>query len=182
MSSSSRSHDAYDLKTSLEVFLFCYSCYMQSKTSAILKDQLIHPLKYLDRNEYSSLRKKKIIQALAIMGTGITILIVAPILYAHGQLPDGHRPRNNGSGLIFLAFGLPLLGFYLLMTITRRIESECRAKLLWLHPELKSVEAERVKMHKDSKAPKFIIIILVSIILLAGLCWYIVSLIQFAQS
>jgi hypothetical protein len=155
---------------------------MQSKISAVLKDQLVHPLKYLDRNEYSSLRKKKIIQALAIMGTGITILIVAPILYAHGQLPDGHRPRNNGSGLIFLAFGLPLLGFYLLMTITRRIESECRAKLLWLHPELKSVEAERVKMHKDSKAPKFIIIILVSIILLAGLCWYIVSLIQFAQS
>jgi hypothetical protein len=150
--------------------------------STKLKDELHNPLKYLNRDDYHARKKKKVLQALSCIFVGILILIVAPILYAHGQLPDGHRPRNNGSGLIFLAFGLPLLGLYLLMTVKRRIESECRTKLLWLHPELKPVEAERVKVHKVSKTPKYVIISIVSIILLAGLCWYIVSLIKFAQS
>jgi hypothetical protein len=157
---------------------------MKSANKNSLKEQLYDPIRFLDGQTYIDMRKAIVARALIVTAAGLVILIVGPILYEHGQLGgSGYRENRRNSGLVFLAIGLPLYGLYRLLTIKSAIASKRRAQLLWLHPELKAIEAKRkVDQKTQDKKPTIILMTLVFIVVSVGLFFYVRSLIEFAQS
>lgn len=142
-----------------------------------VRKEYIDPVQFMDRQDYKKRHRQIKKRALIAGAIGLTILIVAPILYAHGdtQINTGPRSGRGGNpGLFLLALGLTLYGLYQLMTINRRIRNGRRVELLWLYPDLK----HQTINEKDNPLPKIIILLIISTLLLIGLYFWISSIVS----
>lgn len=94
---------------------------------------------------------------------------------------QSNRAQRTSLTVVLVAFGLPILGIYLLMMVQRRIKQKYIDQLIWLHPELKQLRLQAEKKNKRSKKPEIVVVAIIIFILLIGLYLYVQLLIEFSK-
>jgi hypothetical protein len=135
-----------------------------------LIEELYDPLAHMPKVELAAIRKRRRLQALAMLafaiGLPVFTLIFDKLFFPNGSHVTGVRVSKNGIGALVLGailIYLALRGIYNLMTLDRSIASDKRRGLLSMHPELQPAETERQKTQKDSPWPKRIIWIIATL-------------------
>lgn len=145
-----------------------------------LKDRLYNPLRYMEKSKYLTERKKTIrISRICLLLGGLCWLHEI-FIASEGSASDHNKARAGSFAILLGCIVLPLLALYIRMTLDRSIANDERTELIWLHPELKTVEAERKKVQNDSKLPEIVILSIIGFIVSVGLVTWTYSLYQFA--
>lgn len=151
---------------------------MNKRTIEELETQLKNPLEHIAPAEYTEIKRKIVSHSIKFITFGLALLVLIIFLQIIDLNPlphDTNNPRYNGSGLILWSI-LPILyGSYRLATIKSSIKSLYRARLIWMHPELKEFNV------KDNSRKRILYFIVFGIISFAVFL-YIKSLIEFAQN
>src|SRR5260221_696301 len=99
---------------------------MKIPVSDKVKNEYRDPVHFMDNTEYKKRRKQLKRRGIIAGAIGLTVLILAPIFYANGDLQQGsginQTASKNNFGLLLVSLGLALYGLYQLMTINKQIK------------------------------------------------------------